>query len=1418
MKTRLLIFFLIANSVLFAQVCMNVQATDAFGNTQVTVDCDYAINDEVCVDLQVDYNTIPSTDSYDFESIPYNPEIPFTQGTALSPNLPDVNGLVDDKFSQPIPMGFNFCFYNQNFTEIVIGTNGILTFDLDEAGADAPSGISVTNPNAALIDNAIFAVQHDMVFDLNDDSEIYYTTIGTAPCRKFVVNFNNAIIFGCPERSSIQVILSEFTNEIEVHILDKPEHCPNGRDANSLLGIMNSDGTDGISPPGRNTGEWSAQQESWRFFPDGNIPPVVVWFDDQGNEVGTGDQISVCPNRNTNYTVEVQHQSCVDNSLFAIDNIQVNFAAEFPAVENEDVLVCDAGNNGIEEITFSDYNDWISLTNTNNFNFSYYASLANAQDQNNALTSTTINGDTTFYVRIENASNAGCFTITPIVFSFTAAAISLDNLEICDNLNDNVEEEINIVNFVEDLLDGIVYESYSIHLSESDAENEINPITIADLTNNSELWVYLVISEGCEQVVGPIEISFLSSPRDRAAQTIFFEACDVNFNHMEPFDWETEIPNYININNNETFTVHTSFASAENGTRAQTQISDAFETYYIRIENRNGCFNIIELPVEVEFYGVDAQDLTVPICFDGTEDITVNLNDYPSQMLIDPLTGVDIFLYGTNEDAQNHITENIIDPIQTLTGDGYLVGNPFFVRFQISDDCYTVRRVNILLVHPIPMQNPIDVCDIYNDNVENENSLSIYDTYILGDQNGTVAYFETQTDAENNQNQITNYNFTDNHTLFVRITVYNCIEIYSIDFQLVSVPPSENLTIDLGEVCDVNGNGLTELDLTVFEPEIYTQSDPVDFFYFENYDPLTEILSNPITTPELHPVTSSITFYVQIVDSNANCNAISEVVLNIDFSQNFEIAGGELYTCDIENDLNESFDLNDALPQITSTLDDFSENLYDISYHTTQENADNNIDAIVDDIFVPNSAVYPIYVRFQNLITGCVSTSIMNLYTQTPPKPRNGTYTACDDNLNGAYEVELQELINLVMANDVIEGNIYTFHLGANDAELGINAIEGVDGIYEETPFPSVIYVRAERENIPDCYDAQPVTIVQGTLTSLPTNNYDLIGCDLDNDGIATFNLTEELEIGYPLNLYNISYYESLDQIHNYENPIVDPTNYQNSEAFQTSVVAFIQEIDPDGLIYYCPDALEINLEYATISVEVETHQFCPGESTAIYPEELVTNANYGYEWFNASGELISTEMNLENITEAQSLTLVVTNLDFPTCQLEIPLEVTTYNPPVILDIVEEGSTISVVAIGDFAIEYSMDGENWQALNYFEDLEPGVYTFYVRYVEQGCLGDPMEGIIFKLNNFISPNGDGYNDYITIDNLHVFDGEECTLIIYDRYGKEIFKESSATSIIWDGKYQGRVLNTTDYWYIFRVPDGREIKGSFTVKNL
>ena len=66
------------------------------------------------------------TNDYTVSSIPYVPPFPFTGGTQLFLGI-------DDEFSPAIPLPFTFCFYDNSYNQVVVGTNGIITFDLSVA-------------------------------------------------------------------------------------------------------------------------------------------------------------------------------------------------------------------------------------------------------------------------------------------------------------------------------------------------------------------------------------------------------------------------------------------------------------------------------------------------------------------------------------------------------------------------------------------------------------------------------------------------------------------------------------------------------------------------------------------------------------------------------------------------------------------------------------------------------------------------------------------------------------------------------------------------------------------------------------------------------------------------------------------------------------------------------------------------------------------------------------------------------------------------------------------------------------------------------------------------------------------------------------------------------------------------------------
>ena len=295
MKKFIIILFLLPN-IIFGQApgCPNIQVDDQ------TVTCN-----NPCVDLVADYLHTGETTQYDVSSIPYAPPYAFTGGTSAFVGT-------DDIFSGLINIPFDFCFYGNTYNQLVIGANGLISFDVNLANAYCSYSFTASIPSTPTItgpyENAIHGAYHDI--DPSVAGDINYAVLGTAPCRTFVVNFSNTAHFSCTNLlTTQQIVIYETTNAIEIYIEDKPT-CTTWNSGNALIGIQNIGATQGIAPPARNTGPWTATQEAWRFTPSGTSNYVVEWFDNAGVSLGFGDTLNVCTQNQDNYTAEITYTNC----------------------------------------------------------------------------------------------------------------------------------------------------------------------------------------------------------------------------------------------------------------------------------------------------------------------------------------------------------------------------------------------------------------------------------------------------------------------------------------------------------------------------------------------------------------------------------------------------------------------------------------------------------------------------------------------------------------------------------------------------------------------------------------------------------------------------------------------------------------------------------------------------------------------------------------------------------------------------------------------------------------------------------------------------------------------------------------------------------------------------------------------------
>jgi len=273
-----------------------------------------------CTNLSANVFQILGTTSYTVGSLPYS-GLPYATNMGVQLNI-------DDRWSNVINLPFTFCFFGASYTSLVVSSNGVICFNTGYANSyhewSFGTGSQVPANNAAFRPNSIYGAMHDM--DPSIGGQIRYGIQGSYPCRAFVFTFENVPHYNChSKKTTQQIVLYEGTNAIEVYIQNKPV-CGGWNGGNAVIGIENAAGDVGYAPPGRNTGNWSASNEAWRFTPAGAPAYQITWYENNINTppLGTGANIQVCPsNQFTTYSALLTYTNCANQSAQFWDAVQV---------------------------------------------------------------------------------------------------------------------------------------------------------------------------------------------------------------------------------------------------------------------------------------------------------------------------------------------------------------------------------------------------------------------------------------------------------------------------------------------------------------------------------------------------------------------------------------------------------------------------------------------------------------------------------------------------------------------------------------------------------------------------------------------------------------------------------------------------------------------------------------------------------------------------------------------------------------------------------------------------------------------------------------------------------------------------------------------------------------------------------------
>lgn len=421
---------------------------------------------------------------------------------------------------------------------------------------------------------------------------------------------------------------------------------------------------------------------------------------------------------------------------------------------------------------------------------------------------------------------------------------------------------------------------------------------------------------------------------------------------------------------------------------------------------------------------------------------------------------------------------------------------------------------------------------------------------------------------------------------------------------------------------------------------------------------------------------------------------------------------------------------------------------------------------ILGDLTQYESIEKTIYTKVTNSY-GCVEMAEIKLEFFPIPNLNTINYNPalCDIDFDGLYEVDFEKEVTPIVVSSYQNFNVY-YSLTNDFSSTG-----RLPNNWSYTN-PTRVNILVASKN--GCTDATGF-IDFNIGNKLTVNNITVPICDNDRDGKETVKISDYVPINY---LYFSSRSEA-------ENPLGTITS--NEHEISTNTIYYIRTVDAT----FCPNIFELQFTFnqPNVSTKLKDKIFCK--------EQLTTGVDAGsgftyYKWSNGTEGI-----NLQTANYGAGTHFV--ELSSNGCVYKQYFTVTEAQEPIINSIIEEDNTITVnVSGGNPPYQYSLDQINWQPSNVFTNLNRGSQKVYVRDTYQ-CTPIEKEFLILNLINAITPNGDGINDVLDYSDLRV--KKDVKILVYDRYGSQIFTSQNKNSFVWNGINSfNRPVSTGTYWYV------------------
>jgi len=814
-----------------------------------------------------------------------------------------------------------------------------------------------------------------------------------------------------------------------------------------------------------------------------------------------------------------------------------------------------------------------------------------------------------------------------------------------------------------------------------------------------------------------------------------------------------------------------------------------------------GCnfkFGIINLGTGISYFGLpqfiqsyfNASFTAQNLCFGSNTEFKLTATSTPTSILWD---------FGDGE------TSTVINPNHQ-----YAIPGKYNVSVDITSVSGKTNKSREIVISPTPIiANPIpnqSDCGAASMNYD----LSQHNATLLGSQSSSifgVGYFSSQDDANKHSNPLPNAFALPLGVTTIYAKVYNllntsCNVITSFTITLNKQPIANALTDYV--ICEnLPYDNIDQFDLAIKNTSVLKSQNPSEFAIsyhtnqlnaVENKTPLSLLYTNTLVEE---------TLYVR-VENKTNPKCFATTTLNLKVVQEPKLtAVTNFVLCDnASNDGIANFDLTQKTNQI---LNGQSASAFEVKYYYSQNNAQDNTDEIKSPInnTTNNQDIYYSISAIGN--SNCkVISSFKLVVTSLPTANTVNPIFICDDVTNdGLGTINLQNNNSALLGTQSSDQLAVSYYENQSDADSKSNPLPLN---YQNTSNPQTIFARVENKENSSCF---ATTSFQIGLYKMPTANpvQNLITCDDDsNDGKEIFDLTTQNSTilgSQSQSDFTISYHQSLADANSGTNEVT--SNYTNTTNPQTIYARIVNTL---SAACYATTSFQLIIKKKPELDLKEEYSICEGKSISITAPSGFTS----YLWSNENKTPKTT------IKQAGTYSLTVTkNYGDITCETTKAIVVTNSNIATITKIDTQDwttseNTITIYATGDGDYEYSIDGVNYQDSPQFFGLNNGQYKVYVK-DKRGCGIKTDEVFLLMYPKFFTPNGDGTNDTWHIK---YSDNEpKMKLIIYDRYGKMI-TSYNGLKVGWDGRYNGQLLPSDDYWFVVLRENGKEYKGHFTMK--